>query len=139
MNRFLTALAIALACCVAYPATSVAKGTKGTHCSVHASKGTAQKDLEAMAKVSQEDAQRAALKTFPASAHTEIVESELEQERGCVVYSFDVKVDGKSGVDEVLVDAGTGKVLSRKHESAAHEAAEKVKDTAEKVKEKVTP
>ena len=46
-----------------------------------------------------------------------------------------MKVAGKSGVDEVLVDAGNGKVLSRKHESAVHEAAEKVKEGAEKVKD----
>ena len=136
MNRSLIAFAIALAWCAAYPGSATAKAT---HCSVHASKATPQKDLEAMAKVSQDAAQKAALKTFPASAHAEIVESELEQEGGCVVYSFDVKVAGKSGVDEVRVDAGNGKVLSHKHESAAHEAAEKVKETAEKVKEKVTP
>src|SRR5258707_9382761 len=92
MNRSLTALAIALACCAAYPGIATAKGTK---CSVHASKGTPQKDLEAMAKVSQDAAQKAALKTFPASAHPEIAESELEQEGGCLVYSFDVKVAGK--------------------------------------------
>lgn len=136
MSRSLTALAIAIACCAAYPGIATAKGTR---CSVHASKGTPQKDLEAMAKVSQDAAQKAALKTFPASAHPEIAESELEQEGGCLVYSFDVKVAGKSGVDEVIVDAGNGEVLSRKHESAAHEAAEKVKETTEKVKEKVTP
>lgn len=139
MNRSSTALAITLACSIAYPAISVAKTTKGTHCSIHASKGTAQKDLEAMAKVSQEDAQKAALKTFHASAHPEVVESELEREHGCLVYSFDVKVAGKSGVEEVEVDAGNGKVLSRKHESAAHETAEKPKHTTTKVKEPVTP
>ena len=58
---------------------------------------------------------------------------ELEVEDGCLVYSFDIKVAGKSGAEEVMVDAGNGKVLSRKHESAMKEAAE---NAADKVKPK---
>jgi hypothetical protein len=41
-------------------------------------------------------------------------------------------VSGKSGVQEVQVDAGNGKVLSSKHESPKKEAAEKAKEKAEK-------
>ena len=61
----------------------------------------------------------------------------LEVEEGCLVYSYDIKVPGKSGVDEVIVDAGTGAVLKVEHESAVKEAAEKtgtkVKDVAKNV------
>jgi len=136
MKVFVTIVIVCLAYWAAYPRTCAAKGMS---CSVHVGKGTPQKDLEAMAKVSKDTAQKAALKKFDASAHPEIAESELEAEYGCLVYSFDVKIPGKGGVEEVLVDAGNGKVLSQKHESAAHEAAEKVKEAPGKLKQKLTP
>jgi hypothetical protein len=46
------------------------------------------------------------------------------------IYSFDIAIQGKSGIQETEVDAGNGKVLSNKHESAAAEAAQKAKDKA---------
>jgi uncharacterized membrane protein YkoI len=95
---------------------------------VHAGKRTAKQNLETKAKVSKEAAQNAALASFAASSPPEIVESELEVERGCLVYSFDLRVAGEKGITEVIVDAGTGKVLSRTHESAAQESAEKAKE-----------
>lgn len=45
-----------------------------------------------------------------------IVEGELEEEDGRLVYSFDIKVEGKDGVDEVQVDARTGAIVSVGHE-----------------------
>src|SRR6478736_4528118 len=56
--------------------------------------------------------------------------SELEREGGKLVYSFDIKVAGKKGVDEVLVDAITGRIVAVEHESAAAEAAEEHADSA---------
>ncbi|MFI5227506.1 MAG: PepSY domain-containing protein [Gemmatimonadales bacterium] len=49
---------------------------------------------------------------------------ELEREKGKLIYSYDMKVPGKSGTDEVNVDAMTGKVIGYSHESAASEAKE---------------
>jgi hypothetical protein len=53
-----------------------------------------------------------------------------------------VKVPGKSGYQEVFVDAGTGAVLKVDSESEAKEraehAADKVKDVAKSAKDKVT-
>ena len=40
------------------------------------------------------------------------------------MYSFDIKVPGKSGSEEVVGDAMTGKVLSVEHESPEEEAKE---------------
>ncbi len=40
------------------------------------------------------------------------------------MYSFDLAVSGREGVEEVQVDAATGKVVSVKHEDAQSEAAE---------------
>ena len=41
-----------------------------------------------------------------------------------MVYSFDVLVPNRKGVEEVQVDARSGKVVSVKHESPAAEAKE---------------
>jgi len=46
-----------------------------------------------------------------------IVKGELEEEDGRLIYSFDIKVDGKDGIDEVHVDARTGAIVSVGHES----------------------
>lgn len=63
-----------------------------------------------------------------------IKDEEIEREDGRLVYSFDIKTAGRSGIDEVLVDANSGAVLSVKHESPADEAAESAKDKAAKEK-----
>ena len=94
-------------------------------CSVHLKRGTPTADLPALATVSQFVAERTAVESLTASSPITVVEGELELEHGCLVYSFDLRVAGREGVEEVLIDAGTGKVLSHRHESAKHEAAEK--------------
>lgn len=77
--------------------------------------------LAAQATVGADSAQAIALAQVP---NGRIREAELENEKGTLVYSYDIKVPGKSGVDEVLVDAKTGAVVSRTHESAAAERKE---------------
>lgn len=49
---------------------------------------------------------------------------ELERENGKLMYSYDIKTEGKSGTDEVNVSAITGKIIGFSHESAADEAKE---------------
>ena len=57
-----------------------------------------------------------------------MVGSEIEQEDGKLIYSFDFKIKGKSGTDEVNVDAMTGTILKVEHESPKAEAKEKAAD-----------
>lgn len=76
----------------------------------------------------QTDAERTAMKSLKTSATATVTEGELEIEHGCLVYSFDLRVSGRSGIEEVLVDAGTGKVLSHTYESAKQEAMEKANE-----------
>src|ERR1700682_2532344 len=99
-------------------------------CTIHPKKGATKEELAAMAKVSQADAQKAALATLKDPSKATVKEAELEAEHGCLVYSFDIEVAGKTGVQEVQIDAGDGKVLSSKHEGPKAEAAEKAKDKA---------
>lgn len=62
---------------------------------------------------------------------------ELERENGHLMYSYDFKVAGKSGIDEVNVDAMTGKVLHVAHEGRAQEKKEAA-DDARAAKAKAT-
>ncbi len=78
--------------------------------------------LLAQAKVTDAAARQAALAKVPGGS---IVQAEIEMEKGTLIYSYDVRVMGKAGIEEVAVDARTGAILSVEHESAADEAAEK--------------
>jgi hypothetical protein len=69
-----------------------------------------------------------------------ISSAEIEQENGKLIYSFDMKTAGKSGIDEVNVDALTGKLVGKvQHESAADEKKEADADAAKKAIKKPLP
>jgi uncharacterized membrane protein YkoI len=82
----------------------------------------AEPGLRAEAKVTSDSAMRTALAKVPGG---KIAEAELEKEHGKLVYSFDIQDPKMAGVQEVLVDAKSGKVVSAKHESTAAEAKER--------------
>jgi uncharacterized membrane protein YkoI len=84
-------------------------------CSIHPPKDTTDDKLPALAKVSQADAEKKALSRVKVPA--KILGSALQVQNGCLFWMLVVKESGKSGVQEVKVDAGTGKVLASKHES----------------------
>lgn len=98
-------------------------------CSIHPRKGTAESDLPTLATVKQADAKNAALAKYKGLSAT-ASEGELEVERNCLIYSFDISLAGKTGIEEVMVDAGTGSIISRKHETPRQEADEVAADKA---------
>jgi uncharacterized membrane protein YkoI len=77
------------------------------------------------ARIDPATARSTALSRIPGG---KIVKEELEKEEGRLVYSFDIKQEAKSGVEEVRVDARDGSVVAVEHEDAAKEAAEAKKD-----------
>lgn len=93
-------------------------------CSIHPPKGASKAELAQLAKVSRADAEHAAKATFKDQSAVTAAEAELEAEHGCLIWSFDMKVKGVEGVQEVQVDAGNAKVLSSEHEGPAREADE---------------
>jgi hypothetical protein len=95
----------------------------------------AEPGLKAQAKVTSDSAMRTALAKVPGGA---ISEAELEKEHGKLVYSFDIRDPKKPGVEEVLVDAKSGKVVSAKHESAAAEAKERAAEMKPQMKHDTT-
>ena len=77
--------------------------------------------LAAEAKVTEADARTAALALVPNGT---VQSAELEKERGKLVWSFDIKQPKSPNVIEILVDAKTGRIVSRKAETPAEEARE---------------
>ena len=69
--------------------------------------------LLARAKVSESQARALALARVPGGR---VVDAEIEEEDGRLIYSFDLAVDGREGVTEVEIDATTGDVIGVEHE-----------------------
>ncbi|MBI3789753.1 MAG: PepSY domain-containing protein [Gemmatimonadetes bacterium] len=88
------------------------------------------------AKVTPAAAMAAAQAKVPGGT---IRQAEIEEEKGKLVYSFDIVSKGKSGTDEVNVDAMTGAVVSVQHESPEQEAKEKAADAAKAKGAKAPP
>jgi len=77
--------------------------------------------LRAQTRISKDSAAEVARSQVPGGR---IQSAEYEHEKGRWVWSFDLEVAGRSGIQEVLVDASTGQVVALQHESAAAEAGE---------------
>ncbi|MHB8522259.1 MAG: PepSY domain-containing protein [Limisphaerales bacterium] len=88
-------------------------------------------NLQAQAKVSQADAQATALAQVP---NGKVKDSELEKEKGKLIWSFDIAIPDSKDIKEVAVDAISGKVLSVETETPAQQEKEKAEDTKKKGK-----
>lgn len=73
------------------------------------------------AKVTKKVATATALAQVPGAR---VQSSEIERENGKLIYSFDLKVKGKAGIEEINVDALTGAVIAHEHEGAKAEKKE---------------
>jgi uncharacterized membrane protein YkoI len=70
-----------------------------------------------MAKISGMDAEKKAVSSIPPPAKVNsVISSDVEVDDGCLVYPIDLRLEGKKGVQEVLIDAGNGNVISSKFE-----------------------
>jgi uncharacterized membrane protein YkoI len=87
----------------------------------HATQVTIDPKLAAQAKITKDSAQHIALRVVP---HATVRSAELEREHGKLIYSFDLKVAGKSGIEEVNINALDGSVVAVEHESPKAERRE---------------
>ena len=124
----------AAAIVVASPAAAQQDTTHGKMVSAVAKtqgKAKAKKEnLKAEAKISKDSAKAVALGRV--AAGSKVKSSELEREKGTIVYSFDIRVPGQTGVEEILVSAIDGSVVSQEHETPKQEKAEAKKAKAKK-------
>ena len=81
--------------------------------------------LKAQAKVTEAKAQKTALAKVPGGS---IRSSELEQERGKLIWSFDVAMPRSRDITEVQVDARTAKIVSTQIETPTDQAKEATAD-----------
>jgi uncharacterized membrane protein YkoI len=86
--------------------------------------------LQKEAKISMKKAREIALKKAPGTVKS----SELEREKGKLIYSFDIQTTSKTEITEVNVDAMDGKIVSVEHENAKKEAEEKKAEAKEEKK-----
>jgi len=84
-----------------------------------------QAQLMREAKITKAVAKKTALLRVPGG---KVKSSEIERENGKLIYSFDIKVAGKSGIEEVNVDAITGDVIAQEHESPKAEKKEAIQE-----------
>ena len=113
---------VALACTVALALAVVAP-------TAHAATPKSSAKASMQPKIGLDEAKATALTKVPNGT---IQKYELEREHGRLIYSFDIGVPGKSGIEEVQVSAMTGKVVSQKHETPAQETKETRGEKAEK-------
>ncbi|BAL80272.1 PepSY domain-containing protein [Caldisericum exile] len=76
------------------------------------------KAIEGLAKISQSDAEKAALAKVPGT----VIKTTLDNENGYLVYAVEVK-DAQGKVFDVKVDAGNGTVLATEASDGAEEKA----------------
>jgi uncharacterized membrane protein YkoI len=126
-TRFATLVAFAIA------TSAVAAGAQqATQHPSHHAKVETQAQLEHEARITMAQARALATSTVPGA---KIQAGEIEREGGKLIYSFDMKTQGKTGIDEVNIDAMTGKVIGNQHETPKDERAEAKADAkAAKVK-----
>jgi len=106
-------------------ATFAALSLASTIASAQGTKPTYKREIPAtlskQAKISEDSAAAIARSNVPNGT---IQSVELEQERGKLIYSYEIKIAGKSGIEEVNVNAMDGTVVGVEHESASDEKKE---------------
>ncbi len=76
-------------------------------------------------KITEAQARATALAQVPGA---KVRSEEFEHENGRWIYSYDLKVAGRRGIEEINVDAMTGKVVAHEHEGPKAEANEAARE-----------
>ncbi len=77
------------------------------------------------AKITKAEAEHIALSKVP---HGRVKSAEIENEKGYLVWSFDIAKSNTKDITEILVDAKTGKILSKQTETPRDQAKEAAAD-----------
>ncbi|HKC24549.1 MAG TPA: hypothetical protein VKF32_07385, partial [Thermoanaerobaculia bacterium] len=88
-----------------------------TDCSIRPPRGASGEELAGLAKISLAEAEKRAAASVAPEKVTSVISSDVEVDDGCLVFPLDLRLAGKKGVQEVLIDAGDGKVISSKFEA----------------------
>jgi uncharacterized membrane protein YkoI len=88
-----------------------------------------EKQLAKEAKITRSEAEHIALSKV---RDGRVSSGELEREHGTLIWSFDIAKPGTRDINEVQIDAKTGKVVSVKTETPKDQAAEAAADKTKK-------
>ncbi|MFI5197802.1 MAG: SgcJ/EcaC family oxidoreductase [Thermoanaerobaculia bacterium] len=88
-------------------------------CSIHPTRGASHDELVSMVRVTSQDAEARAIASVAPNKVASVIESGVEVVNGCLAWPFDLRFANKGGVQEVIVDAGDGKILSSEYEPPA--------------------
>jgi len=94
--------------------TAVAAAAK-PECSIRTPRGSTLGELSRLSKITQRDAEARAIASVAPERVSSIVTSDVEVENGCLVWPIDLRFESKPGLQEVVIDAGDGKVLSSEY------------------------
>jgi uncharacterized protein (TIGR02246 family) len=92
-------------------------------CSIRPARGSSHAELVSMARVASKDAEDRAIASVAPNKVVSVMSSGVEVVNGCLAWPFDLRFANKGGVQEIMVDAGDGKILSSEYEPAAGGAA----------------
>jgi hypothetical protein len=84
-----------------------------------------QTELMKQARISKGQAEHLALARVP---HGSIKSAEIENEKGHLVWSFDISNPGTRNITEILIDAKSGKIISQQTETPRDQANEAAAD-----------
>jgi len=124
MKAIITLAAVLVLCAAADTASGQVSTTKtSAKTAVHKTRKTeTQADLMKEAQITMDSARAIALAKVPGAT---VESGEIERENGRLIYSFDLKRAGRTGIDEVNVNALTGKIVGKvQHESPKTETKE---------------
>lgn len=124
------ALAAAIAATAGVAGAQATGSAKPTTTRQHrpAEKERSQAALQQEARITEATARATALREVPNGT---IKSSELEREHGKLIYSFDIAVPGRSGIEEVAVNAIDGSIVAHEHETPAMEKKEAAQEAKE--------
>jgi hypothetical protein len=114
----------ALLCALAVCAVVILPSQADEYCSIRPPKGATDAQLADLANISQPVAQEIALIRIPSQAEKTVQSAQLRVDHGCLIWSLVIKVAGQAGVQEVQLDADTGRLVSVRQKSSRQESAE---------------
>jgi hypothetical protein len=121
--------ALAAGSALAAPSNPKAPATPAKSAPTHVRRATTTDGLAAQAKISEATARATALARVQGGR---VKAHELEREKGVLIYSYDIVVPGRLGIEEVNVNALDGSIVAARHEDKAAERLEAKQDRAEK-------
>ncbi len=102
---------------------------------LHAQSATLKEEKPGLAKKAKIKLENAAATAQALVPKAKLSAAEIEEEGGKLIYTFDFKTDGKTGSDEINIDAMTGKQVGKvEHESPAAEKKEAKADSSKAAK-----